>query len=275
MAPTVPDPPSDAAGTRHPPAGPMPRIVSLVPSLTELLFDLGLGERVVGRTHFCIHPPAVAAVPSLGGTKKIRLDRLRALAPTHVLVNVDETPQPLAAAIAALGTRVIVTHPNEPLDNLALYRLLGFVFDRAGEAAALAERFRAAYGALAAAARDWPGRRVLYLIWRDPWMTVSRETYIARTLALVRWCTIGDDPADDGPARRYPALALDETLRRGVDLVLFSSEPYRFTERDVAAFRAAQGPDGPQARLIDGEMTSWYGSRAIRGLDYLRQFAAP
>ncbi len=264
------EPLADAAGTIHPPAVEVPRIVSLVPSLTELLFDLGLGERMVGRTHYCIHPAQAAAVPSVGGTKKIRLDRLRDLHPTHVLVNVDENPRELAEEIARLGVRVIVTHPNDPLDNLALYRLLGAVFGREAEAAALAMRFRAAYDALAGAARDWPERRVLYLIWRDPWMTVSHDTYIARTLALARWQTVGDDPAV-----RYPVVVLDDVLRRGVDLVLFSTEPFPFTTADVAAFGAAHGTGGPPARLIDAEMVSWYGSRAIPGLDYLRAFAAP
>lgn len=270
MAQAALNPLADAAGICHVPFEGTPRIVSLVPSLTETLFDLGLGEQVIGRTHYCIHPPAAAAVPSVGGTKKIRLDRLQALKPTHVLVNVDETPRALAESVAALGIEVIVTHPIEPLDNLGLFRLLGFVFDRAAEATVLAARFRTAYAELALAARDWPGRRVLYLIWKNPWMTVSPDTYIAHTLALVQWRTVGGDPDI-----RYPEVALDQVARRGVDLVLLSSEPYRFSESDVATLRATLGPDGPSARLINGEMTSWYGSRAIQALDYLRHFAVP
>ncbi len=259
----------DAVGVAHPPADNAARIVSLVPSLTELLFDLGLGDRVAGRTHYCIHPqPRVATVPSVGGTKKVRFDRLLALAPTHVLVNVDETPRSLAEEIAAAGVRVVVTHPNAPLDNLDLYRLIGGLFGRAAEAAALAARFRAAHDALIAAAAGRPQRRVLYLIWKDPWMTVSRDTYIARTLALAGW-----DTACHDPALRYPQVTIDTGLLRGLDLVLFSTEPYRFTAAHLATFRREHGSAGPELRLIDGEMTSWYGSRAIIGLEYLRGFA--
>ena len=135
------DPLVDAAGVVHAPAESRPRIVSLVPSLTELLFDLDLADCLVGRTHFCVHPKGrVEAIPSVGGTKKIRRDRLRTLAPTHVLVNVDETPRALATSIAAEGIRVVVTHPNRPEDNPPLYRLIGGIFRRIEAAESLCER---------------------------------------------------------------------------------------------------------------------------------------
>jgi ABC-type hemin transport system substrate-binding protein len=259
----------DAIGTRHRPAEGPVRIVSLVPSLTELLFDLGLGDRLVGRTHYCVHPKdAVAAVPSLGGTKKVRFDRLLACKPTHALVNIDENPKEMADRLTEAGVTLVVTHPNAPADNPALYDLLGGLFGRKAEAAALSARFRAAHDRLTAAARHWPRRRVLYLIWKAPWMTVSRDTYISRMLALAGWQTAGHDPA-----RRYPEIAMDAAALDGVDLVLLSSEPYRFTDEDVASMTEAFAPDGPNVAMIDGEMISWYGSRAIAGLDYLADFA--
>lgn len=256
----------DAIGVHHAPAGADPRIVSLVPSLTELLFALDLGDRLVGRTHYCIHPAdALAAVPSLGGTKKIRIDRLADLRPTHVLVNIDENPKDLAEAIAAEGIEVIVTHPQDPRDNLALYRLLGAIFGRERQAEALCRRFEEAHARLLAQA-PWLERRVLYLIWKDPWMTVAPDTYIARTLALVGWRVVG---TSDGA--RYPEVRLDSALLAGTDLVLLASEPYPFAVADLAAFRAAW-PDAAAA-LIDAERVSWYGDRAIQGLDYLAAFA--
>lgn len=260
----------DAAGRRHPLTDSSPRIVSLVPSLTELLFDLGLGERVVGRTHYCIHPKEeLARVPSVGGTKKVRFDRLMALQPTHVLVNVDETPKSLAERLEAEGMAVVVTHPVAPLDNLDLYALIGGVFDRQNEAAALGEKFRTVHQRLVASAEAWPRRRVLYVIWRDPWMTVSRDTYISRTLALVGWETAGHDPAI-----RYPEAHMEEATLTGTDLILLSSEPFRFSKDDAAALSQDLGPSSPPVALIDGEMVSWYGSRAIAGLDYLHDYAA-
>jgi ABC-type hemin transport system substrate-binding protein len=145
----------DALGAAHRPAGPDARIVSLVPSVTELLVELDLRDRLVGRTGFCIHPrAALRALPKVGGTKDIDLARLLALAPTHVVVNVDENPREAAEAIAARGVAVVATHPIEVEDNRALYALMGALFGREAHAARLVADFDAA---LARAAR-WPRR---------------------------------------------------------------------------------------------------------------------
>ncbi|MDD3449643.1 MAG: helical backbone metal receptor [Gammaproteobacteria bacterium] len=261
--------PTDALGIAHPPATGEARIVSLVPSLTELLFDLGLGGQVVGRTRYCVHPqPAVKAVPAVGGTKKISRARLLGLRPTHLLVNVDENPRELVESLAGPIPHIIVTHPNDPGDNPALYRLLGHIFRRQPEAESLCGRFSAALERLRGTVAELPPRRVLYLIWKAPWMTVSRDTYIARTLALVGWETLGDDPAI-----RYPVVELDARLLGGAELVLFASEPYAFGERDLEDFRTDHPLCSARLLRIDAEMVSWYGSRAIRGLDYLAELA--
>lgn len=270
MATTVVPPSSltDAAGTVHTPARGTVRIVSLVPSITELLFDLGLGTQVVGRTNYCVHPQGrVKAVRSVGGTKTVRFDRLRALDPTHAIVNIDETPKAVADEIAASGCTVVVTHPIAPADNLGLYRLMGGIFGRRDKAEALCARFEDALWRLKRSAEKTAPRRVLYLIWKDPWMTVSRDTYISRMLDLVNWATVGHDPGV-----RYPTIDLDERIVGGTDLVLFSSEPFPFKKRHLETF-SAQFP-GARFAVIDAEMVSWYGSRAIKGLEYLRDFAA-
>jgi ABC-type Fe3+-hydroxamate transport system substrate-binding protein len=256
----------DALGRVHPPAGPEARIVSLVPSLTELLFALELGPQVVGRTGFCIHPAeAVRAVPKLGGTKDVNVDALRELAPTHVLLNIDENEQPLFEALEQFVPHVIVTHPIEVEDNFGLYALLGSVFGRQAQAEALLAALRAEL--MACARAGWRWRRVLYLIWRDPWMTVSSRTYIARMLAQVRLTAVAP-PGDD----RYPTLELPGFDPERFDAVLLSSEPYRFGARHVEELAAQPGLAGRPVLMIDGEMTSWYGVRAIDGLRYLRGF---
>lgn len=259
---------TDAAGVEHGRARGEVRIASLVPSITELLFSLGLGEQVVARTTFCIHPAeGVARVPRVGGTKTVRIDRLLAARPSHVIMNVEENRREDAEAIAAEGPQVIVTYPREPLDNPPLYRLLGNVFDRADAAERLCAAFEAAHRRLAEAARRYPERRVLYLIWRDPWMAVSRGTYISRTLALAGLHTVPDDTADD-----YPEVSMDEHTLDDTDFVLFSSEPFPFKDKHLDEARALCGDARTPFAFIDGEMTSWYGSRAIAGLDYLREF---
>ena len=257
----------DAVGTLHRRADGPVRIVSLVPSLTELVCELGLAGQLVGRTGFCVHPRAgLRTVPKVGGTKDVNLAKLRALMPTHVLLNIDENLQPLAAELARFVPHLVVTHPLGPLDNPPLYRLLGGIFAREQEAEALCARFEEAYDTLVRAASAWPREPVLYLIWKDPWMTVSRDTYISRALALAGWDTL---PA--GAAARYPQVALDERSLKDVGRVLLSSEPYRFRDRHLVQLRALPALRAKPVALIDGEMTSWYGSRAIAGMDYLRR----
>ncbi len=242
-----------------------------MPSLTELLFDLGLADAIVGRTGWCIHPAGlVERVPKVGGTKTVNVDKIRKLAPTHLVVDIDENEKPTVDALARFVPQVVVTHPRQVRDNVALYRLFGHVFDCEREADALVARFEAASSALdRARPRDgWPERRVLYLIWKDPWMTIGRDTYIASMLATIGWlqADIADALDRSMPSSpRYPAIDLDRAVR-DVDVVLLSSEPYRFTDDDVAALHGK----APAVRRVDGEMLSWYGSRAIAGLDYLR-----
>ncbi len=260
---------TDDAGQCHPVAAGLVRIASLVPSITELLFDLQLGEQLVARTDFCRHPAAeVAAVASVGGTKTVDLAALAALRPSHVIVNVDETPRPVFEQLTAAGYTVVVTHPVRVDDNLRLYQLLGGIFDRTAMAAALAERLVHALAETTAAAAKLPHRRVLYLIWRKPWMSIGPTTYIADALARVNWRT---EPADTD--QRYPTIELNEPLLAGVELVLFASEPFPFGDKHMDAFRAAFPAHAAKAVAIDGEMTSWYGSRAIAGTQYLLRLA--
>lgn len=241
------------------------RIVCLVPSITELVCELGLADELVGRTGFCIHPwETVRTVPKVGGTKDIKLERIRELAPTHVIVNVDENRREDADALAEFVPHVVVTHPLGPLDNLDLYRLLGATFGREAQAERLCEDFERALDEVRA--RTWAPQDVLYLIWRDPWMAVAPDTYIAQMLALVGWRSHPLHSED-----RYPTVDLEECAGR-VDRVLLSSEPYHFKDRHVPEV-AALAPEA-QVSLIDGEMTSWYGSRAIQGLRYLERYAS-
>jgi ABC-type Fe3+-hydroxamate transport system substrate-binding protein len=252
----------DALGQRHDPA-PGARIVCLVPSITELLCELGLAGQLVGRTGFCIHPQdVVSAIPKVGGTKDVNIEKIRKLAPTHVVVNIDENEKPTVDRLAEFVPHVVVTHPNAPRDNLGLARLMGGIF-RVEEAA---ERWCAAFEEEYAALKalpPGPARTVLYCIWQDPWMAVSSETYIASMLAELGWRV----PAL-GAGERYPRFEWSEQLVDGLDAVLLSTEPYRFTEAHADAL---EKQIGMPVLLVDGEMMSWYGSRALEGLRYLRR----
>jgi ABC-type Fe3+-hydroxamate transport system substrate-binding protein len=258
----------DHAGTQHARATGPVRIVSLVPSLTELVCALGLADRLVGRTGFCIHPrELVRRVPKVGGTKTVDIEAIRALAPTHLIVNVDENRLETVEALRPFVPSIIVTHPLGPLDNLPLYRLLGGIFNCDARAETLCREFMAAYaGRLSSDGTSEPCARVLYLIWREPWMTISRDTYISRTLAAFGWQTWSSPKPE-----RYPELQLPD-CSGAIDRVLLSSEPYAFREKHVAEIEHAL--PGVPVDLIDGEMVSWYGPRAIEGLRYLDAFTA-
>lgn len=266
----ISDAQTDVLGVHHPAADDDARIVSLVPSITELLFHLGLGGRVVGRTNFCIHPrAALANVPRVGGPKKPRMDKLRELHPSHVVVNIDENRKQDVEEIATFTPHVVVTHPLVPDDNLALYRLMGSIFGKQRVAQQLCTAFQEARDELADTAAMLPLRRVLYLIWRDPWMTISRDTYISQMLALANWETICHDPGT-----RYPEVHANDELLEHTDIVLFSSEPFPFKAAHVEELRKLTGDTETPCAFIDGEMTSWYGNRAVDGLRYLREFTS-
>ena len=262
--------------TRLAPA-PTLRIASLVPSLTELVVALGLGPCLVARTGFCIHPrDALAATPKVGGTKDVNLAKLRRLAPTHVLVNVDENRRETVDAIRAWGAdtpEIVVTHPLAPEDNLALVDQLAAAF--AGQpgliesAVVLKRDLARELAATTAAGR--PSERVLYLIWHAPWMTVARDTYLSQMLARIGWQTLPALAGGATGAARYPVLGGSEPWLGEVDRVLLSSEPFAFTADHALEARRLC----PQARVqhVDGELLSWYGARAVPGLAYLRGLA--
>ena len=253
------------------------RIASLVPSLTELIVELGLADHLVARTGFCVHPAdRVRDIPKVGGTKDVNLAKLQRLAPTHVLVNVDENRRETIEAIQAWPQppQIVVTHPLAPDDNLALIARLAQVFGALPEVGARAGRLASDLQReldLTLPAGSEP-QRVLYLIWRDPWMTVARDTYISAMLARVAWRTLPE--VDGGPAgaARYPVVRGDESWLAEVRQVLLSSEPYAFTEQHLDDARRLC--PNATARVVDGELLSWYGARAAAGLRFLREIAA-
>jgi hypothetical protein len=253
------------------------RIASLVPSLTELVAALGLGGRLVARTGWCIHPAdVVATVPRVGGTKTVNLAKLRRLAPTHVLVNVDENLRETVEAIRGWGRaapEIVVTHPVDAEDNLALVAQMAGHFAAqpgvAERAGLLSEALRHELDATRPAGR--PEVAVLYLIWHGPWMTVARDTYLSRMLGRINWQTLPAVHGGESGATRYPVLSGAEPWLARVERVLLSSEPFSFEAGHLDEAQALC-PNASVQR-VDGELLSWYGFRALAGLAYLRALA--
>ncbi len=257
---------ADAIGQRHARfANPSAlRIACLVPSITETLFALGLGNKVVARTGFCIHPePAIRDVPKVGGTKDVNVGKLIETEPTHVIVNIDENRKETVDHLRKVIPHVIVTHPMIPEDNATLFHLLGHIFSADDTALRLARALATALTRARTVGASRPVETALYAIWKNPWMTVSRDTYVSAMLATVGWKTLPMQAP-----KRYPEIPREDSVWRDAERVFLSSEPYLFGDEHVAELKS-DGQLAQPVELIDGEMVSWYGVRAIAGLHYL------
>ena len=246
---------------------PARRIVSLVPSLTLALFDLGVGHVLVGRTAFCVEPrAAVDSVPAVGGTKNVHVERVLGLRPDVVLANREENTRERVEAIAR-AVPVWLSDPRGPADVPTLWREMGAIAGRAAEAE---RKGREVEESLPDIRGPGAGPTFVYWVWRDPWMAAGRDTYLSRVLEAAGWRNALPEPAG-----RYPRLAPQEALALGPTAMLFASEPYAFTlPDDLDAFgpdppRAAGGwrlRRGPLALAVDGKVFGWYPSYTVEAL---------
>jgi ABC-type Fe3+-hydroxamate transport system substrate-binding protein len=244
------------------------RIVSLIPSITELLFALGLDDRIVGVTVFCTEPrDRVARTAKVGREKDPDLSRIRALAPDLVVANMEENRRDVVEALRAAGVPVWVTFPRTVSDGIGLIRELGALTGTDEAAAEMAGPIEAAHAAIRARAAAGPRARVFCPIWRGPFMTVSRDTYVHDML----WTCGGDNVFGDSEAR-YPAVTLDEVRDKAPDVILLPDEPYRFRAAHRADFAPLADVPAVRAgriRLVDGKLLSWYGPRIAEAFERL------
>jgi ABC-type hemin transport system substrate-binding protein len=248
------------------------RIVSLVPSLTEALFALGLGERVVGVTEWCVHPAeGVASLPKIGGTKNPDIDSVLALRPELVIANREENRRRDVERLEEAGVGVWVTHPRTVRDGVAL---LGALADLG----APEERRRAVVDSAALALeraereRIEPRVRFVCPIWRDPWMVVGADTYAHDLLTLCG----GENVFAAVGGRRYPRVEIAEIEAARPELILLPDEPYAFGQRDAQELGALDVPAAHAGRIhmIDGTLVSWYGPRILQAIETLRALFA-
>lgn len=241
---------------------PLLRIVSLVPSQTELLVDLGLKENLVGITKFCVHPAYLRKnIPVVGGTKKIKIDKIKALKPDIILCNKEENTQEMVQELEKIAP-VHVSDIIEISDALELIEMYGDLFNKKQEAQVLVreiERKLIIFTAL-------PKRklRVAYFIWRDPWMVAGGNTFINSLLELNGWENIFAGHRD-----RYPVIEPEELKRVSADLILLSSEPFPFKETHT---KEIENFSKGRIAFANGEYFSWYGSRLLQAIDYFQQF---
>jgi ABC-type Fe3+-hydroxamate transport system substrate-binding protein len=263
----------DASGVALAPAAPPRRIISLIPSTTELLCDLGLADRLVGVTAYCVEPrPVVRTKARIGGEKDPDLEKIRALAPDLVIANVEENVRAHVDALRGWGIRVWVTYPRTVAESLRMIRELGEVTGQVGPALALATALEAEVAAVRAASAAAPVR-VFYAIWRNPYMTVSGDTYISDLLA-----TCGAANVFASADSRYPPVTLAEVAARRPEVILLPDEPFRFRRAHLRDFEPY--PDVPAVRagrihLVDGKPFSWHGRRLGHALRLLPGLLRP
>jgi ABC-type Fe3+-hydroxamate transport system substrate-binding protein len=227
------------------------RVISLVPSITELLIDLGVN--VVGRTKFCVHPEAaVKLIPVIGGTKKFRLDEVERLSPDLIVGNKEENYK---EGIEYLAQRypVWISDIRNVEDALQLVIMLGEVTNKDLQAVEIHSKLSATYAQTLGSAKG----KVLYFIWRNPWMTAGSGTYID---TMLRWCGYENMVEQE----RYPTIDIESwTEKHGLpDEILLSSEPFPFKDMHIEELKAFF--PGTKIRLVNGEYYSWYGTRLLK-----------
>ena len=241
------------------------RIISLVPSQTELLFDLGLNDEVVGITKFCIHPANWFYTKTrVGGTKSLHIDIINELAPDLVIANKEENVKEQIEEIAVRYPVWIsdVYHLESAYDMITK---IGSITSRGLQAESIIKKIKNNFSQLSA-----PASKPLaaYLIWNDPYMTAGSNTFIHSMMEAAGFQNAFSDHT------RYPETNIEQMKAKNLDLVLLSSEPFPFKQKHVDELRSTivnTASKRPQIELVDGQMFSWYGSRLQYAAVYFKK----
>ena len=238
------------------------RIVSLVPSQTELLCDLGLEPFIVGVTKFCVHPHHIKTKATVvGGTKQVHFDKIKALNPDIILCNQEENTLEMVQELEKIApVHVSVIYSIE--DCLELIDMYGTLFSIETKANSIITELKEKRTDFLKFIKGQAKQRVAYFIWKQPWMVAANHTFIDALLQLNNLENCYKN------LERYPEIELTEDGNTNVDLVLLSSEPYPFKERHVQTLQSFFPKS--KVRLVDGEMFSWYGYRLVNAFDYFK-----
>ena len=238
------------------------RIISLVPSQTELLYDLGLDEEVIGITKFCIHPETwFRNKTRVGGTKTVNIDKVRELQPDLIIANKEENVRGQVEALAQ-DFPIWISDVNTLPEALDMILQIGIITNRTQKAEELSKTIEHSFSNLKFQISN-PKLRTAYLIWKDPFMTVGGDTFIHHILTQAGYDNLY------ASRQRYPETSISELLFLNCNLLFLSSEPYPFKQKHIDELQAYL----PQTRilLVDGEAFSWYGSRLLHTPVYLEQ----
>jgi iron complex transport system substrate-binding protein len=254
---------TDQLGTSHSFESSPKRIVSLVPSQTELLYDLGLEDSIVGITKFCVHPYHFKSTKKIvGGTKKVNYEKIRLLEPDIIICNKEENVQEMVEELRKI-CKVWVTNIVSVEDNFQMISDFGQIFDKRTEARKWNDKLAFALSDFKIFISDIPAKKVAYFIWKNPYMVAGPGTFIDELLKLNHF------ENQFASKERYPEIELNKMEEEGdLDLILLSSEPFPFQADD--GYEIAKFTHNAQAVLVDGEMFSWHGSRLLKAFDYFK-----
>lgn len=243
---------------------PPKRVVSLIPSITESLFDLGLGDRVAGVSKYCIFPEAeTGKKPKIGGQKNPDFDAIAALDPDLVIVNEEENkPEHIEYFIERY--RTYVTYPRKFVDAATLLDEIGVLFGVTSQTKKMAETIREVASNVSNKKRPV---KTLYLIWRNPWMSINRDTFIDDLLGLFGLQNVFSDRPE-----RYFEVSAEEIAAAKPELILLPNEPYHFLEKHKSEFVTLDIPAvaNRNIRTVDGTYFCWYGTRSARAGEYIK-----
>lgn len=241
------------------------RIISLVPSQTELLYDLGLESQIVGVTKFCVHPYHFKSTKTIvGGTKKVNFAKIKALQPDIIIANKEENTLEMVLELQKIGP-VWVTDICTIEDNLQMISDFGQLFNKRTEAQKWIDKINNALQDFQVFIKDKTSQKVAYFIWANPYMVAGKNTFINEMLKLNKFENIYENRDE-----RYPEIIIQKMRIQGdPDLVLLSSEPFPF--KDEHAFELGRYTHHAKTIFVDGEMFSWYGSRLLKAFDYFKK----
>lgn len=232
------------------------RIISLVPSITEYLFDLGLNERIVGVTKFCVHPKNMLNEKEIiGGTKQQHLDKIKELQPDLIIASKEENVKQYVEKLIKICP-VYVSDVNDFDSAIHMMNDIGELTSESEKAEKLIHNINQQFDAIK---KPTSPIKAAYCIWKNPWMWAGTDTFISKMLAYSGFKNII-------AKNRYPEIEISEIVKANPDYIFLSSEPFPFQEKHIEELKA----EFPNANfiIVDGEMFSWYGSRMIKAPQY-------
>jgi len=236
------------------------RIISLVPSQTELLIALGLRNNLVGITKFCVHPQNLKSeIPIVGGTKNVNFEKIKSLRPDIIICNKEENTKDMVKELEKIAP-LWISDIETIDDSIQMIIQLGEIFNKNSKASEIASKIDFEVNKFREFLKSFNTKKVLYLIWKNPYMAAGKSTFIDSLLQENKYENIFSDASD-----RYPEVDPEDFLK--ADLILLSTEPYPFKKADVTAFT---NEFKKEVKLVNGEFFSWYGSRLCSAFEYFK-----